>query len=252
MASVGAGVILFAVLLWAGGYFSKGGEQIADLIRASLINAGLKVERVTLQGRNRAPAEDIYRAVNTEQGASLGHLDLEAIRERVEALGWVEHAAIARHWPDTLHVSIVERSPYAIWQINGELNLIDASGAVIKPVALNSYPGALLVVGPGAETQAADLLPRLEARPEVRARVVAAQRVSERRWNLKLMNGGEARLPENGLEAALDKLERLQTERAMLDRPVEYIDIRNTDQIILKPSALYADPAAPRGKAKAA
>jgi len=58
--------------------------------------------------------------------------------------------------------------------------------------------------------------------------------VGERRWNLRLANGVEVRLPEEGAEAALAELVRLERENNVLARDIKAIDLRFPDRFIVK------------------
>ena len=59
------------------------------------------------------------------------------------------------------------------------------------------------MVGEGADPKAAAFSKLLDAAPEVRAHVRAGMLVGERRWTLKLDNGVDVRLPEEGAAEAL-------------------------------------------------
>ena len=73
----------------------------------------------------------------------------------------------------------------------------------------------------------------------------AAVRVGERRWNLRLDNGVEVRLPEEGAEAALAELVRLAREQDILSRDIKAIDLRFPDRLIVKlPEATPLTPPA--------
>jgi cell division protein FtsQ len=69
---------------------------------------------------------------------------------------------------------------------------------------------------------------------------VALVRVGERRWNLQLKNGITIMLPEGHEAAALARLGTLQTDQALLDRPLVFIDMRLPDRL-----AVRARPAVP-------
>ncbi len=92
-----------------------------------------------------------------------------------------------------------------MWQNGGKFQLIDRAGQVVveqDPVKdAAAFATLPLVVGAGAPENAAALLDQLAALPALRARVVAAVRVGERRWNLRLNNGADVLLPE-GAEVA--------------------------------------------------
>ena len=57
---------------------------------------------------------------------TLRDYDLDALRRHVEQVGWVKDARVSRRFPDTLVIDIVERTPAALWQNQGQLALIDA------------------------------------------------------------------------------------------------------------------------------
>ena len=62
------------------------------------------------------------------------------------------------------------------------------------------------MVGRGAETRAKDFLALLDRYPAIRDQVRAVVLVGERRWNLRLKNGIDVRLPETDVAAALERL----------------------------------------------
>ena len=104
-----------------------------------------------------------------------------------------------------------------------------------------------LVVGSGAPEFAAALLDQLAAQPLLRARVVAAIRVGERRWNLRLNNGADVLLPEGAEAAAMSRLLELQASQSLLDRPLQTLDLRLPDRMVVRaqPDARMPIPPAP-------
>ena len=61
-----------------------------------------------------------------------------------------------------------------------------------------------------------------------------AVRVSDRRWNLRLDNGIDVRLPEKNLATALDRLEEFQRKHALFDHDVIAVDLRVPDRLIVR------------------
>lgn len=234
--AIGAAAIAVA-MLWAGGYFGQITDHASRMMRDTARDAGFAVARVTVKGRVHTSEDEILSALAVRKGASLLHFDAGAARARIEALGWVRSAAVARLWPDTVHVSIRERTPDAVWDMHGELALVDATGAVIDKVGAGEYPDLPIIIGAGAPEAAAEMLKALQGAPDVRSRVQALARIDDRRWDLRLTSGAVIRLPETGAESALAEIERLQTIHGTLDRPIEYIDLRNPDQVVTRPLA---------------
>ena len=141
---------------------------------------------------------------------------------------------MGRRLPDTVRVEIRERQPFALWQHNKRLHVIDRSGVVITAERLGRFGALPLVVGRGADDRAAEIVDLLAAEGAIAARVAAAMLVGERRWNLRFDNGVEVRLPELESALALRRLDALQTSHAILDRKLRAIDLRLPDRLIVQ------------------
>lgn len=229
-----------AMVFWAGGYVGVVLDRADGAVRAAAVASGFEVRRVTVAGRRDAARDDILGALGPSIGQSILHVDLEAARRRIEALGWVRAAAVSRLLPDTIQVSIREREPAAIWQMSGTMRLIDQSGAVIRDVGGQEYPGLPLVVGAGAPQSASGILTALKDHPEIAAMTAAITRYGDRRWNLRLKNGLDVMLPEGDVAAALATLAGLEDAHQVLDRPLEHLDLRDPDRLVARPRGAAA------------
>ena len=99
--------------------------------------------------------------------------------------------------PDTLVVEIVERRPLALWQHDKKFALIDEEGQVIVRDDVGPFRDLMVVVGEDAPANATALVQMLASEPELMRRVKAAVRVGGRRWNLRLADGIDVKLPED-------------------------------------------------------
>jgi cell division protein FtsQ len=174
-------------------------------------------------------------ALGVSKGDPILGFSLELVRQRVESLSWVEHATIERRLPDTVVVFLQERRPFAIWQNQAKFVLIDRTGQVVANQNVAEFRQLPLVVGAGAPAAAATLIDALTDRPDLQKRIIAAVRVGERRWNLRLNNGADVMLPEGHEVQAIDRLMQLQQQHALLDRPLAAIDMRLGDRLVLRP-----------------
>jgi cell division protein FtsQ len=64
--------------------------------------------------------------------------------------------------------------------------------------------------------------------------------VAERRWNLRLKNGVDVRLPEFDVERALDQLVGLDRDKKILSRDIVSIDLRLPDRVTVRLSEAAA------------
>ena len=196
--------------------------------------AGLRVDDVVLSGRNHADAAEILAALDIERGSPILAMDMPAARARLESLGWIRSAEIARRLPDVVFVRVEERQPLALWQHDGRIALVDRLGEIIQRSGLEKFADLPLIVGDGAPEHAAQLIDLLQTYPAVASVIEAAVRVSKRRWNLRLRNGIDVRLPEQNISAALTRLDDFQREHALLDRDVVAVDLRVPDRLIVR------------------
>jgi cell division protein FtsQ len=209
--------------------------SVRTRIAAATADLGLRVAHIQIEGRANTPEPLLRAAMGIDKGDPILGFSLDAVRRNVERLSWVEYATIERRLPDTVVVHLQERRPFAIWQSHGKFVLIDRNGQVVTNEDVASFRQLPLVVGPGAPEAAAPLIDALTDRPGLMARVVAAVRVGERRWNLVLKGGINVMLPEGHEVAALDRLMSLQQDHALLDRPLEVVDMRLPDRLVLRP-----------------
>ena len=73
-------------------------------------------------------------------------------------------------------------------------------------------------------------------------------RVSGRRWNLRLRNGIDIRLPAEGLATAFERLSEYQREHALFERDVIAVDLRVPDRLIVRVSGDAAKRARTAGE----
>jgi cell division protein FtsQ len=237
-----AGWTIFAVLVVLFGYglvksAAPGGWLASARERLGKATAvtGLRVSDVVIEGRANTPEPLLRAAIGVSRGDAILGFSVSDARARIETLTWVEHATVERRLPGTIVVKLDERRPFAVWQNQGKFALIDRDGQLVADQDVSQFRHLPLVVGAGAPGAATVLLDALTARPGLQSRVIAAVRVGERRWNLRLNTGADVLLPEGHEAAALDRLQQLQQDHALLDRPMQVIDLRLPDRLVVRP-----------------
>ena len=240
-AGIGLGVLVVAAagtsLLHIAGHGSNFRERVGD----TTARLGLRVARIEVQGRVKTPEPLLRAALGIAAGDPILGYSVDGARARIESIRWVQSATVERHLPDTIVVKLTERRPFAVWQHDGKFRLIDRDGQVVTDSDVADFASQLpLVVGLGAPEAAASLLDALATQPAIQARVIAAVRVGERRWNLRLKNGIDVLLPEGAERQALARLAELQATHALLDRPLQAIDLRLPDRFVFRPQPMPA------------
>jgi cell division protein FtsQ len=185
----------------------------------------------------------ILKALDVRRGQSLISVDLHGARQRLERIEWVEHAAVERRWPDSIHVALRERSAIALWQNETvaaggtrttEYVLIDRLGRKVRSVDPAESHVRLLLAGEAAPEHLAELLLLLQDARPIRERVRAAVYVGLRRWNLTLDSGLTIKLPADDAGAALQRLLALDKSDRLLSRDLSVVDMRLPQLLVLR------------------
>jgi len=226
--------------------------ELRDLRDAVANVGGFRITSIALAGQRRLTREEILEIAGVTGRTSLLFLDAADTRARLKANPWIAEATVLKLYPGRLHFGITERDAFALWQRDGKVEVIASDGTVVEPYAGGEPFAKLpLVVGLGAATRAKDFLALLDKYPLVRDKLQAAVLVAERRWNLALSNGIDVRLPEAGVEQALDLLLKLDHDDKILTRDITAIDLRLPDRVTVQLSdeAAAARAEALKGKA---
>ena len=235
--SIAAGVVLLGGVLATGARADRISASIGHGVDGMAVGMGLKLDKVFIEGESAEATAAIQRAVQLNAGQAMTSIDLDAVRERVEQVGWVKEARIVRLLPNTLIVHVTEHDRLAIWQAGGRNLVIDSHGQVIRGADAGRYPNLPLVVGKGAEQAAAEVLPLIAQRPRLMARLEALVRVDERRWDLRLKDGSLIQLPATDQDAALIQLDALDQRERLLELGFARIDLRTPEEVAVRPSA---------------
>jgi cell division protein FtsQ len=237
MISIAAGVVLLGGVLATGARAERIGASLGRGVDGLTAGLGLKLEKVFIEGESVEANAAIRRAIQVYADQPMTSIDLNAVRERVEGVGWVKSARVVRLLPDTLIVHVTEHDRLAVWQTGGRAWVIDGQGQVIPGADAGRYPNLPLVVGRGAEQAAAEVLPLIGQRPRLMSRLEALVRVDERRWDLRLKDGSLIQLPATDQEAALIQLDALDQRERLLELGFARIDLRTPEEVAVRPSS---------------
>jgi cell division protein FtsQ len=247
-----------AVILASLAYGAVKGDHIPDVIAglkdardAAANAAGFRIVSVALAGQHHISREDVLAAAGVTETTSLLFLDVEQTRERLKSNPWIADATVLKLYPGELQIGIREREAFALWQKDGRVSVIADDGTVLEPYVAPRLIELPLVVGRGAETRAKEFLAMLDRHPDLRASVRATVLVGERRWNLRLKNGVDVRLPETDIAPALERLVALDKEKNLTTRDIVAIDLRLPDRVTVRLSEAAAQARIEAGKEKA-
>ncbi len=185
------------------------------------------VRVVSMDGRfQRVSPGQIEKAVAPFREAGFMSVDLDDIQRAIEALPWVEHARIQRHWPNSLHVTVIEQTAAARW---GESGLLNTRGELFVRSATHVPAELPRLSGPdGTESQVAQRYLAVQGRMLEAGMRIAALRLDERgAWEIDLDSGVTVRLGRREVDERIDRF--IHTASQVISHrlnEIAYVDMR--------------------------
>lgn len=209
---------------------------VGTAVAESVGRAGFRVDQIEVTGLKRMDRMTVYAIATDQRSRAMPLVDLNQVRDRLLDYGWIADARVSRRMPDTLVVDIVERTPAAIWQNNGQLMLIDAEGVLLEPVSADAMPALPLVIGDGANAREPQYRRLIEVAPALRPRIKAAVWIGDRRWDVLFEGGERLQLPEGEQAAAraIAKFAELEGKDRLLGRGYLRFDMRDPTKMVVR------------------
>jgi len=205
-----------------------------DVRDAAANAAGLQITSFEISDERHVSRAEVLRTAGVTGTSSLLFFDVDAARASLKTNPWIADATLLKLYPDRLQIEIKERAAFALWQEAGRVSVVADDGTVLETYVSPQLGRLPLVVGVGAAARAREILTLLDTYPDLRDQVRASILIAERRWNLRLKNGLDIRLPENGIAQALTTLAALDKDKKLLSRDIVAVDLRLPDRVTVQ------------------
>ena len=206
-------------------------EPVAELIDRPLAS-------VMVEGDFRyISKERAMELISAEINEDFLQLDLMRMKTALESEPWIEHAALARRWPDALEVRITEQQPIARWGTEGFLN---QRGELVRVGNIDALEDLPLLQGNAADAgkimqQYQDLSQLLRSRG---LEVIELKCDNKKSWRLMLKGNVEVAI---GRDQVMEKMRRFITvydqHLSEVWQDVTAIDVRYTNGVAVQWSA---------------
>lgn len=231
-----------------GGSLAKVGDRMDAALDGAASTAGFAIEDVKVVGLEGHPSLEgmVARMSEIEPGENMFRVDPHDIRRRVVSTGQVTNARVYRLWPNQILIHASPAEPVALWHDGKSWTVIDSLGKKVDGLDPRQHASLLRLSGAGAPDGVQALLHALSRNDGIVSEVSYAQRVSARRWDLKLRNGLTIQLPADAkIDRAAAQLASLDASTRLTDRSVSRIDLRVPGRVYLKPKRNAGQGSAP-------
>lgn len=200
-------------------------------------HAGFGVDLVTLSGHRYTFDRDLFDVLDLDNVRTFAALDTAAVKARIERLPWIETAELTRLFPGRLDIRVTERKPFAVWTREDRHVLVDRTGRVLGAVSGTSLPDLPRIAGEGAAPLVAEMLATIARYPDIAARVTEIERVSERRWRIRMANATTLELPADGEVGVLESVSRDRDLMQIIAAGVVTLDFRGPGKVAIRREA---------------
>ena len=226
--------VILSLYLWRSGQVSEWINSAENKVEDSLVDAGLTVEQIIIEGELQTPEAEVYEASGVVIGEPLLATDINAIKEQIEQLTWIKFATITRRLPDGVVINVKEHVPAALWQLDNKLWVLSDEGIRITDLGLESFADLPMISGVGADKELESLLSAVSENTELFNRVQTASWIGGRRWDLILKNGIKIMLPEKEMNEAWRNLIEFERNEKLLARNILAVDFRIKDKTAVR------------------
>ncbi len=193
---------------------------------------------MSIEGASPALADAVRGQATIQFPLSSFDIDLNALREKIEAFDAVASADIRVASGGVLQVTIHERQGAMVWRTRDGLMMLDATGHRVAALTERAARADLpLVAGDGAETAIPEALQIFAAAGPLSSRIRGLVRMGERRWDVVLDRDQRILLPEDKPVEALERVIALDQARGLFAHDVVAVDMRTEDRPTLRLSA---------------
>jgi cell division protein FtsQ len=202
---------------------------LAALAYGATISPFLDVDKVVVRGEARTTAVQLQHAAGIHPGDPLFWLSTGDAVSSLEAVPFVRRARVVKEWPDTVRITVTERTPVA-WadRPTGHVT-VDATGRVLEtvpqpPAGLPQLVGLTAVPAPGGTIAPAGPARAAGVLPTLAAAGTKTVTVADGNLSMQLVSGAEVRLGDASMARA-----KVRAALAVLastgDQPVHYVDV---------------------------
>ena len=227
-------VVILSLYLWRSGQITTWINSAENKVEDSLVDAGITVDQIIIEGAFQTPKEVIYEASGVTIGEPLLATNINAIKDQVEQLTWIKVAIISRRLPDGVLISVEEHRPAALWQLDNKLWVLSDEGVRITDLGLEAFADLPMISGIGADQALERLLNAVSQNIDLFNRVETASWIGGRRWDLILKNGIKIMLPEEDMNEAWQNLIEFERDEKLLARNILAVDFRIKDKTVVR------------------
>lgn len=183
------------------------------------------LNQVNILGNNLLSENTVFKIIGVSMHQPLYSISAHKIRNKLLKLDEVKDVNVVISYTGTLSITIIERQPFAIWWNKNPAWLIDNEGNRISEISnLDNYQDLIIIFGQHFQDKLKQLL-NLVHPFFLYKKIRSLHYIGNRRWDIYIDNTTVIKLPENKVESAIEKSEKI-LKNYKYSNKIDIVDLR--------------------------
>jgi cell division protein FtsQ len=219
---------------------SAGVLIMAAALGVKLAARSFPVRNIMISGNYHLDELEIMNEVKTSYGRDLLRLSLDEVETRLKQKAWIRTVLLRKQFPDTLMINVSEAVPRALIRREAQMYLVDSDGNVLERIEDESTPFLPVIVGIDPENDRGGVLESLKLidtldREDFLSRKESVEIMIKPYGLVLIMDGEYIKVGYGRYDEKLRRWRDLEAEIRKQDIPVDYVDLRYENEVIVKP-----------------
>ncbi len=204
------------------------------------IISAFPIKRTIFTGNKHLTIDELRALAGIHGKESLIALSGKSVSQRLLKSPWIRSASVSKVFPDTLSIVISEVVPFALLDVNGHIFLTDDKGNLLEELKDNTIPFLPIITGDPfkekegfseALTLAKTMIDMGFSSERDQIEIV----LSKPQELTSVIDGTVVKIGVGEYREKLERLLELQEEIQRRKIPVDYIDLRFANRVVVKP-----------------
>lgn len=197
------------------------------------------MRELQVSGNNHLSKGDIAALIKIRRSESLFNLRLSEIDQRLRSNAWIKKTYLRWQLPGTLIIDIEEAAPKALLDVGGEMFLVNEEGLVMERLQDAGTPFLPVIKGIDPRykknmSEAMKLISALSAKNIIADKQVLEIGIDSYGLNVNI-DGEFIKVGFGQYSEKFEKWSELEPELRRRGIPIQYVDLRFKDSVIVKP-----------------
>lgn len=211
----------------------------------SVKNPVFRLSRISFTGSEHLTDEELLAVSGLRKGENLLGLSAKKVHAKMLESPWIKAVSVRKELPDRLQIAITETEPFALLEMKGHLFIVDEQGKLLEELKDSPVPFLPVITGnPFGNKEVfteAIMFARAIKDAGLLSRKDHIEIIADKPQDMSAnMDGIVVKVGTGDYGTKISRLMELEEEIRNRNIPVDYIDLRFSNKVVVKPVASVA------------